>query len=147
MIGDHTFTEAELNALFDEMDADGDQFVTTTELTEFALRKGLAETNAEKFDSAIQAKQQEAGTFDNEGVSSAGVNDGAWYIGDRKKFKFMVRPYDPAFFWFGIIDYARKFVLSGVLVFCAPGSNTQTFCAIVVSFVFLLVATRTLLGC
>ena len=50
-----------------------------------------------------------------------------WYKGDKSKFAFLVRAYEPQYFWFELVDYGKKFLLSGVLIFCAPGSVSQAF--------------------
>ena len=40
------------------------------------------------------------------------INERRWYLGDRAKFNFLVGSYDPENFWFGLVDYTRKFLVS-----------------------------------
>ena len=39
-----------------------------------------------------------------------------WHYGDRNTFYFMVRDHKPHFFYFEIVEFARKLVLTGFLM-------------------------------
>ena len=65
-----------------------------------------------------------------------------WYYGDRTTFYFMVRDYKPHVFYFEIIEFTRKFGLTGLLMLGAKrGSASQIVMGIMVAFVFGLLVT------
>ena len=45
---------------------------------------------------------------------------------------------------FELVNYLKKFILAGVLVFVEPGSATQLYAALVISFFFFALLCRTL---
>ena len=45
---------------------------------------------------------------------------------------------------FELVNYLKKFILAGVLVFVEPGSATQLYTALVISFFFFALLCRTL---
>ena len=99
----HTYTEETLDGLFKRIDKDGSQSISVAEFTEFALRSGICENDDSNIDNG------DADAMELEGEPD-GTSEQAWYIGDRSKFGFLVGSYDPHCFWFGIVDYSRKFV-------------------------------------
>jgi len=48
------------------------------------------------------------------------------------------------YYWFELVTYLKKFILSGVLVFAQPGSTAQLYIACIVSFYFFAVLARTM---
>jgi serine/threonine protein kinase len=60
-----------------------------------------------------------------------------WWHGDRSTFYFMVRDYRPRFFYFEIVDFVRKFALTGLLMAGANrGSASQIVLGIMIAFGF-----------
>lgn len=59
-------------------------------------------------------------------------------------FRFLVAAYEPAFYWWELVIYFKKFVLTGILAFASPGSTTQLYVAVTVSFFFFAIATRSM---
>lgn len=47
------------------------------------------------------------------------------------------------YYWYEIVNYAKKFILSGVLVFAEPGSTAQLYVGLIVSFYFFALLART----
>eukprot|EP01046_Picozoa_sp_COSAG06_P057912 COSAG06_NODE_11453_length_1506_cov_1.582090_2_plen_86_part_00 len=45
---------------------------------------------------------------------------------------------------FELVNFAKKFILSGVLVFVSPGSASQLWVALVISFYFFALLCRTM---
>eukprot|EP01052_Picozoa_sp_SAG31_P071146 SAG31_NODE_30054_length_386_cov_0.641115_1_plen_128_part_11 len=60
-----------------------------------------------------------------------------WWHGDRKTFHFMVRDYKPRYFYFEIVEFVRKFALTGLLMGVANrGSASQIVLGLLISFGF-----------
>jgi hypothetical protein len=59
-----------------------------------------------------------------------------WWHGDRDTFYFMVRDYRPRFFYWEIIEFVRKFSLTGLLIFAEQGSASQIVFGITLAFGF-----------
>ena len=59
-----------------------------------------------------------------------------WWHGDRDTFYFMVRDYRPKFFWWEILEFMRKFALTGLLIFAEQGSASQIVFGITLAFGF-----------
>ena len=64
--------------------------------------------------------------------------------GDRVKYAFLVGAYRPSAFYWELVEYLRKFVLSGVLIFIEPGTVTQVFVGSLVTLVYVLLVSRVL---
>ena len=43
----------------------------------------------------------------------------------RAKYKFLIKAFEPEFFWFELVEYARKLLLLGILIFADQGSISQ----------------------
>jgi serine/threonine protein kinase len=60
-----------------------------------------------------------------------------WWHGDRTTFYFMVRDYKPHFFYFEIVEFLRKFALTGILMTVTTrGSAAQIVLGIVIALFF-----------
>ena len=64
--------------------------------------------------------------------------------GDRAKYAFLVAAYRPGAFYWELVEYLRKFVLTGVLTFIEPGTVTQVFVGSLVTLVYVLLVSRVL---
>ena len=63
--------------------------------------------------------------------------------GESAGLQFLVEGFKPQYYWFEIVEYMRKFVLTGVLtVIATPGSPFQTFVGLVVSFFFFALSIK-----
>ena len=62
--------------------------------------------------------------------------------GDRVKYAFFVKAYKPECYYWELVEYARKFILSGVLIFIQPGSITQVFVGSVISITYAVLIAR-----
>eukprot|EP01043_Picozoa_sp_COSAG02_P035692 COSAG02_NODE_2571_length_8501_cov_23.319567_3_plen_1765_part_00 len=61
---------------------------------------------------------------------------------DKENFDFLVGSYEPEFFWFELVVYLKKFLLAGVMAFTVPGSVTQLYLGLLLTFFFFAVLTR-----
>jgi hypothetical protein len=77
-------------------------------------------------------------------LESAMGSVGRVLTGDRTKFGFLVQPYRSELFYWELIEYVRKFVLSGLLVYLKPGSLSQLFVACMFSIGFLLLVGKSM---
>eukprot|EP01045_Picozoa_sp_COSAG04_P029463 COSAG04_NODE_4849_length_1863_cov_1.454082_1_plen_361_part_00 len=59
-----------------------------------------------------------------------------WWYGDRSTFHFMVRDYQPKYYFFEIVEFGRKLGLTGVVMIIEPGSVMQICVAITIAFAF-----------
>ena len=59
-----------------------------------------------------------------------------WYYGGPNDYSFLVKLYKPRYYWFEVVVFLKKMVLAGVLVFLDPGSTTQLYVALALSFGF-----------
>ena len=59
-----------------------------------------------------------------------------------RKFEFIAGDYKTSAYFAENLDLIRKLVLSGMLVFVAPGTIIQSVCGIVVSYAFMLIHMR-----
>eukprot|EP01052_Picozoa_sp_SAG31_P021169 SAG31_NODE_1623_length_7720_cov_6.277785_1_plen_1725_part_10 len=71
------------------------------------------------------------------GRTSCVENDGKWWSGGRETFDFLVDGYRSETYWFEIVDFLRKILLAGVVIFFDRGSSNQFFVGILISIVFL----------
>ena len=65
----------------------------------------------------------------------------AWWHGDARKFKFLVKDYRPKVYFYEVIGFMKKLLLTGFMVFVEPGSATQCYFAICIGVVFLTIST------
>jgi hypothetical protein len=74
------------------------------------------------------------------GIHATGGQDpNAWWYGDRDTLHFLVDGYRPATFWFEQVDFLRKLMMAGGVIFLDRGSANQFFMAIFASMIFLVV--------
>lgn len=67
----------------------------------------------------------------------ATVQEMPWWYGDRSTFYFMVRDYRSDVFYFEIVEFVRKFALTGLLMIGAErGSTSQIVLGIIIAFAF-----------
>ena len=60
----------------------------------------------------------------------------------KEKYQFLVKAYDPGCYWFELVEYARKLLVLGVLLFADQGSISQMYLALVISFTVVLITMR-----
>jgi hypothetical protein len=71
------------------------------------------------------------------GSTSSIGNAGKWWSGGRETFVFLVDGYRSETYWYEIVDFSRKILLAGLVIFFDRGSSNQFFAAILISVVFL----------
>jgi serine/threonine protein kinase len=65
-----------------------------------------------------------------------------WYYGDRDSFYFLIRDYNPKYYYFEVVEFLRKLLLTGVLMVLDPervGSVGQILVGIAITFFFATV--------
>eukprot|EP01043_Picozoa_sp_COSAG02_P009543 COSAG02_NODE_326_length_24603_cov_123.455681_2_plen_787_part_00 len=62
-----------------------------------------------------------------------------WWYGDRSTFNFMVRDFQPRYYFFEIVEFMRKLGLTGLVMIIEPGSVMQICVAITIAFAFAAV--------
>ena len=71
-----------------------------------------------------------------------------WKCGEgedgRQKYSFLIKAFEPKFYWFELVEYIRKLLLLGILLFADQGSITQMYLGLVIAFTVALVTTRTM---
>ena len=95
-------------------------------------------------------QQQEANTVANENdartwasfgsewesFGELNSNDIPWYYGDRTTFHFLIRDYSPKYFYFEVVDFTRKLLLTGILMIVDRGTIGQILLGIIITFAF-----------
>ena len=153
-------SDDELRTMYDVIDEDESGEVSTEELWHSALesvRVVAAAREDQAIDKSHIKKRLRAVTVwklptgdshevrGGEGAASGHVDASRkWWEGGPDELKFLVRAYEPAYFWFELINYAKKFILSGVLVFAGPGSTAQLYVGLIASFFFFAILARTM---
>eukprot|EP01051_Picozoa_sp_SAG22_P011799 SAG22_NODE_1168_length_5271_cov_13.249613_1_plen_280_part_00 len=75
-------------------------------------------------------------------------NMAKWWFGDRETLHFLVDGYRSQTYWYELVDFLRKLLMAGVVVFVDRGSAAQFFIAIFVSCTLsALTPERSALGC
>eukprot|EP01048_Picozoa_sp_COSAG05_P007857 COSAG05_NODE_571_length_8620_cov_4.012440_4_plen_1324_part_01 len=64
------------------------------------------------------------------------------FEGDRDKYKFLVGPYTAECYYWELVEYLRKFIMSGAMIFVAPGSLSQVFVGASIAVGYLLLVAR-----
>jgi len=59
----------------------------------------------------------------------------------QHQMEFLVGSYEQKFFWWELVEYGRKFLLTGALIFAEQSSVSQTFFGMVLSFFFFALVT------
>eukprot|EP01047_Picozoa_sp_COSAG01_P014853 COSAG01_NODE_733_length_13988_cov_1136.208150_4_plen_420_part_00 len=60
----------------------------------------------------------------------------------RDQFEFLVKDYQPRYFYFECIFLIEKLILTGLLIFVRPGSIAQCYVATITAFVFCVIQTK-----
>jgi hypothetical protein len=55
----------------------------------------------------------------------------------RKRFGFIYGRYEPEYYWWELVEMTRKLLLTGGILFLAPGSVAQLACALVIAAYFM----------
>ena len=134
-------TDADLRAIYDEIDADSSGQVSPEELWKFALEHAI---HGRKFlgnDSQPSMAEEVRASEELKEATAEQQAQRKWWEGGKDEFRFLVRAYEADAFWFELTQYGKKFILSGVLVFAQPGSTAQLYIACIVSFFFFAVLT------
>jgi len=134
-----TLNDEDLREIWDEIDADASGEVSSEELWTYALHHAVRDRQL--LDDAQPPSAEEVRPSE---LTDAGTSEHSkWYQGlGKDELKFLVRAYEPKYFWFELVTYLKKFILSGVLVFAEPGSTAQLYVGCVVSFFFFAVQCR-----
>jgi hypothetical protein len=127
--------DAELRELYKSIDVDGSGTISTSEVWVYAIKLALKNRS----DEAIAKAKISA-------APSQIVNSSrrSWWQGGPEEFKFLIKAYEPGFYWFETVIYSKKLALAGVLSFASPGSTSQLYVALVMSFFFFAVLARTM---
>lgn len=59
-----------------------------------------------------------------------------WWYGNRTTFNFMVRDFQPRYYFFEVVEFGRKLGLTGLVMIIEPGSVMQICVAITIAFGF-----------
>ena len=156
------WTDAELTKKFDSIDKDGTKVISIEELGRFSMVEVLG--TGDKIDEISTARPLKRAVLALHGVgalvpSSATENVTTvqsihvealpwWRCGDgekgREKFYFLTKAFEPQYFWFELVEYARKLLLLGILLFANQGSISQMYLALAIAFIVVLLTTRTM---
>ena len=144
-------TNDSIDAIFKEIDVSGDCYISFQELREYAIISGAvcptkvsdamaeSETNSEMEDEGcltllwrdlcgkdIVMRKKKNSSEEDEGVP--------WWKLGADQLEFLISDYRPKYFWFELMEFYKKFLLTGLLIFVEQGSLTQSFVAIFVAF-------------
>ena len=142
-------SEDELRALYDAIDADASGEISLKEFVQYAL-DSLSPLHADELRPAASSK-------------AVTEQRGRWRF-DPEDLSFLVKAFEPEYYCesrpalaalttmtsaalragFELVNYLKKFILAGVLVFVEPGSASQLYVALVISFFFFALLCRTL---
>ena len=62
----------------------------------------------------------------------------------QHQMEFLVGSYEQKFFWWELVEYGRKFLLTGALIFAEQSSVSQTFIGMIISFFFFALVSDTM---
>eukprot|EP01048_Picozoa_sp_COSAG05_P009696 COSAG05_NODE_809_length_7187_cov_20.173109_4_plen_336_part_00 len=60
----------------------------------------------------------------------------------KKKFSFLVKDYQPKYYYFECVFLVEKLILTGLLIFVPPGTIAQAYVATLTSFTFCVIQTK-----
>eukprot|EP01043_Picozoa_sp_COSAG02_P052851 COSAG02_NODE_5758_length_4062_cov_1.950038_1_plen_976_part_10 len=123
-------TDEDLRLIYNEMDADDSGEVSSEELWKFVLDRALP---SHTLSDSIGPNMDEVRVGE---LTQHSVKVHPWWFGGPKEFSFLVRAYEPQYYWWELTLYAKKFILSGLLIFAEPGSTTQLYIGLLISFYF-----------
>eukprot|EP01043_Picozoa_sp_COSAG02_P047982 COSAG02_NODE_4659_length_5123_cov_6.685709_1_plen_1319_part_10 len=137
VMGTRALSDRDLTAVYENMDVNHDGKVSSEELWKFVLTQAIRWHKSEHFPHSNAEKVL---------VESPNPTQHkrAWWFGGPENFRFIVRTYESRCYWWELTLYLKKFILSGVLIFASPGSVTQLYVALIVSFYFFALLARTM---
>jgi len=62
----------------------------------------------------------------------------------QHQMEFLVGSHEQRFFWWELVEYGRKFLLTGALIFAEQSSVSQTFIGMIISFFFFALVSDTM---
>eukprot|EP01043_Picozoa_sp_COSAG02_P039016 COSAG02_NODE_3050_length_7468_cov_9.831049_2_plen_1492_part_00 len=148
VLKDTSLTEADLRSAYDVIDVDSSGEVSSDELWRSALQTVVLPSTTASKSQAVSSGEELRGTEaaaaapPEDRVGTSGAASTKWWKGGPEEYRFLVRAYEPRYFWYELVHYAKKFVLSGVLVFASPGSTAQLYVGLLVSFYFFALLAR-----
>jgi hypothetical protein len=148
-----TLSDADLQAMYAHIDTDKSGGVSSEELWRSALEavhssviasegRGGASGGDELRESEAAVVAAPSEDRNGTGGMVKKKKKKKWWEGGPKEYHFLVRAYEPRCYWYELVHYGKKFVLSGVLVFAGPGSTAQLYVGLVVSFYFFALLAR-----
>lgn len=60
----------------------------------------------------------------------------------QRKFEFLVKDYQPKYYYFECVFLVEKLILTGLLIFVPPGTIAQAYVATLTAFVFCVIQTK-----
>ena len=73
--------------------------------------------------------------------ASSAADVGKWWYCDQEALIFLIDGYRSQTYWYELVDFLRKLLMAGVVVFVDRGSAVQFFVALLVGLIFLVVDT------
>eukprot|EP01051_Picozoa_sp_SAG22_P012009 SAG22_NODE_1210_length_5162_cov_5.959905_2_plen_1558_part_00 len=162
---DHEFIETELERKFMRLDRDRNKLISAEELSRFSILQVLGnhEPPHVKLDlkatghevltkvQVLRAMRSSCGQrwCARDEVPHAMNSEPPWWRceegeGGRAKYHFLTKAFEPRYFWFELIEYARKLLLLGILLFADQGSISQMYLSLAISFTVAIITTRTM---
>lgn len=121
----------ELRQQFDAIDADGSGTVTMQELIQHTAGTGEVD---EAESSAVLTEEDVDGAPDrNQRLDKTAA-----------ELAFLTKEYDTEYYWFEIVEYTKKLMMTGVLMKTEQGSSSQIFFGLIISFVYFALVVRAL---
>jgi hypothetical protein len=147
-----------LKKLFGQVDTDSRDVISDNELIQFTMRNVASEMPTEMEKKLMRGPISEKptasavnrirGADTSKATGLASPSKRPWWKCDPQKqgeeLKFLVKAYEPDYYWFELVEYARKLFILGVLLFADQGSISQMYLALVISFSVVLITTRTM---
>ena len=158
---DSGMSKSSLQRLFCDIDTDKSGKLSLDEVWKFALKDTAVEQSASDDIKAVEVRpllRPTASVKHSYGLVAAPPGTRStpvahtqppparshWWSADKEDLQFLVRAFEPRFYWFGLVEYLKKFLLAGILVFMEPGSTAQLYVGISLSFLFFACVARTM---
>eukprot|EP01051_Picozoa_sp_SAG22_P010826 SAG22_NODE_996_length_6115_cov_59.761303_1_plen_1780_part_01 len=130
-----------LVSLYKSIDRDDSDSISVKELVRHGLRETLGRRQA-------TLNAQASGSDEIRAAGTALVQEEPqrreWWQRTAEEFEFLCKSFEPEYYYFELVIFAKKFLLSGALVFVSPGSSTQLYVALVISFFFFALLCRSM---